>query len=103
MANFKGHPNYEYERVPTRESFGVRHYAGLVIYDASSFLEKNRDTVPYELLDVFSSSVFDIMQELFDGRDKRPSREDNNTAKRKVPTVASSFKVRHPALGVGRE
>jgi myosin heavy subunit len=71
LANFKGHPNYESERVPSRDAFGVRHYAGLVIYDAGEFLEKNRDVIPIDLLEVFNSSVFDVIKELFDTKDAR--------------------------------
>jgi len=73
MGNFKGHPNYECERLPSRDAFGIRHYAGLVIYDASQFLEKNRDTMPLDLLEVFNTSVFELIRELFDTPDaKRP-------------------------------
>ena len=59
--------------MPSKQSFGIRHYAGLVIYDASEFLEKNRDTIPLDLLEVFNTSVFDVIKELFDTKDaKRP-------------------------------
>jgi len=126
MGNFKGHPNYECERLPSRDAFGIRHYAGLVIYDASQFLEKNRDTMPLDLLEVFNTSVFELIRELFDTPDaKRPyacsvptlatarrgpadqvlsiplqhlgacgrSHNETNTARRRMPTVGSSFKV----------
>lgn len=33
--------------------FGIRHYAGRVVYDASDFLDTNRDVVPDDLVAVF--------------------------------------------------
>ncbi|KAJ7365814.1 hypothetical protein OS493_002535 [Desmophyllum pertusum] len=33
--------------------FGICHYAGKVEYDATGFLEKNRDTLPPGVMDMF--------------------------------------------------
>ncbi|KAJ8534476.1 hypothetical protein K7X08_016204 [Anisodus acutangulus] len=43
-----------------REEFGIRHYAGEVIYYTSGFLEKNRDTVHSEIIQLLSSSSEDL-------------------------------------------
>lgn len=36
-----------------KTAFSVHHYAGAVTYEATQFLEKNRDKFPDELLEVF--------------------------------------------------
>lgn len=77
--------------MPNKHSFGVKHYAGLVIYDASVFLEKNRDTIPSDLLQAAVSSNVRIIQELFSG--KAAAEEAAETMKRKVSTVSNEFKL----------
>ncbi|KAJ2618030.1 Myosin type-2 heavy chain 1 [Coemansia sp. RSA 1804] len=41
-------------------AFTVRHYAHDVTYEGDGFLEKNKDTVPDEILDLLCSSSFDF-------------------------------------------
>jgi len=45
--------------------FSIRHYAGKVTYDASLFLEKNRNFLPPEVVEVFRQSDNSIVQFLF--------------------------------------
>ncbi|XP_055807191.1 myosin-2-like isoform X2 [Solanum dulcamara] len=45
-----------------REDFGIRHYAGEVIYDTSGFLDKNRDTVHPNIIQLLSSSSEDLLK-----------------------------------------
>lgn len=40
----------------TEATFGVVHFAGEVIYDATEFVEKNKDEVPTALHDLVLSS-----------------------------------------------
>ncbi|CAN4117724.1 unnamed protein product [Withania somnifera] len=44
------------------EKFVVRHYAGEVIYDTSGFLDKNRDTVHSDIIQLLSSSGEDLLK-----------------------------------------
>ncbi|POI34062.1 hypothetical protein CIB84_002189, partial [Bambusicola thoracicus] len=46
-------------------SFGIQHYAGKVLYDASTFLEKNRDTLPADIVVVLRTSENKLLQQLF--------------------------------------
>ncbi|EPQ02287.1 Myosin-IIIb [Myotis brandtii] len=46
-------------------SFGIQHYAGKVSYDASGFLEKNRDTLPADVVVVLRTSENRLLQRLF--------------------------------------
>ncbi|ERE72014.1 myosin-IIIb [Cricetulus griseus] len=45
--------------------FGIRHYAGPVLYDASGVLEKNRDTLPADVVVVLRTSENKLLQQLF--------------------------------------
>eukprot|EP00903_Cladosiphon_okamuranus_P009465 g9021.t2 len=59
---FKGNDRFAVPRVRggsragTEATFGVVHFAGEVIYDATEFVEKNRDEVPSALHDLVLSS-----------------------------------------------
>uniref|UniRef100_A0A4W3IW94 non-specific serine/threonine protein kinase n=1 Tax=Callorhinchus milii TaxID=7868 RepID=A0A4W3IW94_CALMI len=45
--------------------FGIQHYAGKVLYDAYGFLEKNRDTLPADVVVVLRTSENVLLQQLF--------------------------------------
>ncbi|XP_033915005.3 myosin-IIIa-like isoform X1 [Acipenser ruthenus] len=45
-------------------SFGIHHYAGKVIYNASGFLAKNRDTLPADIVLLLRSSENDLIRKL---------------------------------------
>ena len=45
--------------------FSIRHYAGKVTYDASLFLEKNRNFLPPEVVELFRLSNNTVVQFLF--------------------------------------
>ncbi|KAM9488569.1 myosin-IIIa-like [Clarias gariepinus] len=44
--------------------FGINHYAGKVIYDASGFLSKNRDTLPADIILLLRSSENELISRL---------------------------------------
>lgn len=58
---------HQYYVKPKREigKFGVKHYAGEVVYSVDGFLEKNRDTVQDELYDSVRNSKNDYIQKIF--------------------------------------
>ncbi|XP_064105759.1 myosin-IIIb-like isoform X3 [Macrobrachium nipponense] len=45
--------------------FGIRHFAGKVNYDASKFLEKNKNFLPTEVIQLFRQSSHDVIRFLF--------------------------------------
>nr|XP_036850916.1 myosin-IIIb-like [Manis javanica] len=45
--------------------FGIQHSAGQVLYDASGVLEKNRDTLPADVVVVLRTSENKLLQQLF--------------------------------------
>ncbi|XP_046361529.2 unconventional myosin-IXb-like [Haliotis rufescens] len=47
--------NYFFEPLPKVERlFGIRHFSGRVVYDASNFLSTNQDQVPDDIVSIFS-------------------------------------------------
>lgn len=61
----KPHPNFQKARFGEK-SFTIKHYATPVEYDAEGFLDKNRDTLPEEIITMLKESTFDFAAELFD-------------------------------------
>ncbi|XP_068215254.1 myosin-IIIb-like isoform X2 [Palaemon carinicauda] len=45
--------------------FGIRHFAGKVNYDVSNFLEKNKNFLPTEVIQLFRQSSHDVIRFLF--------------------------------------
>lgn len=63
-SKFKAAPNFEVVRNHT-PLFTIVHYAGKVQYNASGFLEKNRDTIPANIRELFINSVTPLLSVLF--------------------------------------
>nr|XP_016487607.1 PREDICTED: myosin-2-like isoform X2 [Nicotiana tabacum] len=79
--HLKANPCYKGDR----EEFGIRHYAGEVIYDTSGFLEKNRDTVHSDIIQLLSSSSEHLPKSF-------ASSFANQSADFQKQTVATKFK-----------
>lgn len=47
------------------DAFGVRHYAGVAVYTASGFLERNRDPLPASVVDALRQSSNSLVSTLF--------------------------------------
>uniref|UniRef100_H2LPP3 Myosin X n=2 Tax=Oryzias latipes TaxID=8090 RepID=H2LPP3_ORYLA len=74
--------------------FGVKHYAGEVVYDVRGMLEKNRDTFRDDILNMLRESRLDFVYDLFEhvlSRNKQDTLK--SSSKRRRPTVSSQFKV----------
>ncbi|CAK6448506.1 unnamed protein product [Pipistrellus nathusii] len=67
-------------------SFGIQHYAGKVSYDASGFLEKNRDTLPADVIIVLRTSENRLLQRLF----SIPLTKTGNLAQTRARITATS-------------
>nr|XP_043875706.1 unconventional myosin-X isoform X2 [Solea senegalensis] len=77
----------------TDHQFGIKHYAGEVLYDARGILEKNRDTFRDDILFILKDSRLDFIYDLFERVGSRNGDETlkMGTARRK-PTVSSQFR-----------
>ncbi|XP_066507913.1 myosin-IIIb isoform X2 [Hoplias malabaricus] len=63
-GKFKANPHFEVVRSHS-PLFAIVHYAGKVQYNASGFLEKNRDNIPANIRALFISSVTPLLSVLF--------------------------------------
>ncbi|XP_078260043.1 myosin-IIIb isoform X1 [Rhinoraja longicauda] len=66
--------------------FGIEHYAGKVLYEACGFLEKNRDTLPADIVVVLRTSENKLLQQLFSG----PLTKTGNLAQSRARVSAAS-------------
>ncbi|KAM8806580.1 myosin-IIIb [Eudromia elegans] len=78
-------------------SFGIQHYAGKVLYDACAFLEKNRDTLPADIVVVLRTSENKLLQQLFSS----PLTKTGNLAQARARVTAASRSL-PPQLSTGR-
>ncbi|KAL4636181.1 myosin-IIIb isoform X1, partial [Arapaima gigas] len=66
--------------------FGIQHYAGKVLYNADGFLEKNRDTLPADIVVVLRTSENRLLQQLF----SNPLTKTGNLATSRARVTAAS-------------
>uniref|UniRef100_A0A3B4D9N5 Myosin-IIIb-like n=1 Tax=Pygocentrus nattereri TaxID=42514 RepID=A0A3B4D9N5_PYGNA len=66
-SKFKANPHFEVVKSHS-PLFTIVHYAGKVQYNASGFLEKNRDNIPANIRALFINSVTPLLSVLFAGR-----------------------------------
>uniref|UniRef100_G3QW52 Myosin-IIIa n=1 Tax=Gorilla gorilla gorilla TaxID=9595 RepID=G3QW52_GORGO len=66
VEKFEGNLKSQYFWRPKRMelSFGIHHYAGKVLYSASGFLAKNRDTLPTDIVLLLRSSDNSVIRQL---------------------------------------
>ncbi|KPP72103.1 hypothetical protein Z043_108930, partial [Scleropages formosus] len=73
--------------------FGVKHYAGEVVYDVRGILEKNRDTFRDDILNMLRESRLDFIYDLFEHVSSRNNQDTLKCgSKHRRPTVSSQFK-----------
>nr|XP_025708236.1 myosin-IIIb [Callorhinus ursinus]XP_025708928.1 myosin-IIIb [Callorhinus ursinus] len=77
--------------------FGILHYAGKVLYDASGVLEKNRDTLPADVVVVLRTSENKLLQQLF----SIPLTKTGNLAQTRTRITAASRSL-PPHFSAGR-
>ncbi|XP_053428738.1 myosin-IIIa [Nycticebus coucang] len=66
IEKFEGNLKSQYFWRPKRMelSFGIHHFAGKVLYSASGFLAKNRDTLPTDIVLLLRSSENNVIRQL---------------------------------------
>ncbi|XP_071844777.1 myosin-IIIb-like isoform X2 [Apostichopus japonicus] len=65
--NFNKSHHYIKTKVSTSNKFSIDHYAGRVEYDATGFLEKNRDALPLGATQLFKTSNVELISLIFTG------------------------------------
>ncbi|GLD91537.1 hypothetical protein PINS_up000070 [Pythium insidiosum] len=83
-------PHIDFPKVK-RTQFIINHYAGSVTYETVGFMEKHRDTLQKDLLDLIQSSRVDLLVELFD---EQETLGDSGGARNKagMKSLGSQFK-----------
>ncbi|KAL5473815.1 hypothetical protein EMCRGX_G028372 [Ephydatia muelleri] len=79
------HPHYVEPR-PSALKFGIKHYAALVWYNVEMFLDKNRDILRSDLIDLLNSSKNKLISTLFT---TEPA--SITTSRKRLLSVASKF------------
>ncbi|KAH8091152.1 hypothetical protein JL720_6037 [Aureococcus anophagefferens] len=69
--------------------FGVKHYAGDVAYDCRNFIDKNRDTLYQDLVDVVLEAGNGVAKTLFLDRRATPG----DKGQRAPPTISKQYKT----------
>ncbi|XP_063970526.1 myosin-IIIb-like isoform X1 [Lytechinus pictus] len=65
--HFARNHHYIKAKISTSNTFSVDHYAGRVSYDATGFLDKNRDTLPNAVTTMLQNSSNDLLARVFRG------------------------------------
>uniref|UniRef100_A0A3Q4HGT9 non-specific serine/threonine protein kinase n=1 Tax=Neolamprologus brichardi TaxID=32507 RepID=A0A3Q4HGT9_NEOBR len=99
VDKFEDNLRCKYFWIPKRVElcFGIQHYAGQVMYNVNGFLEKNRDTLPADIVVVLRTSENKLLQQLFSS----PLTKTGNLATSKARVTAASRSL-PPQLGSGR-
>ncbi|XP_061172927.1 myosin-IIIb-like [Saccostrea echinata] len=95
--HFGGNSYYRKSAQANSRKFSINHYAGKVTYDATRWLEKNRDTLPPGVIEMLQSSSNDLVKLIFRGQITRTgslalqARKSTRTTRRsKKPPAAGS-------------
>uniref|UniRef100_A0A3B3D039 non-specific serine/threonine protein kinase n=1 Tax=Oryzias melastigma TaxID=30732 RepID=A0A3B3D039_ORYME len=99
VDKFEDNLRCKYFWIPKRVElcFGIQHYAGKVMYCVNGFLEKNRDTLPADIVLVLRTSENKLLQQLFSS----PLTKTGNLATSRARVTAASRSL-PPQLGSGR-
>ncbi|KAG8194585.1 hypothetical protein JTE90_013323 [Oedothorax gibbosus] len=107
-SEFDGHENYIKgdDRRRWEAEFGITHYAGAVVYNITSFLEKNKDAQQDQLFELMQRSCNSFVQELTKFQDLlsvtvnrlKTAATISRTMTKGKPTVADAFRHQLSAL-----
>ncbi|KTG40366.1 hypothetical protein cypCar_00007717 [Cyprinus carpio] len=65
--------------------FGVKHFAGTVYYDCEGFLEKNRDSLSMDIMELFKKSSNKMLKQIFEKDTNTNSVKNNNNINLMMP------------------
>ncbi|XP_053780553.1 unconventional myosin-VIIa isoform X3 [Desmodus rotundus] len=86
-SQHKLNPNYIPPKNNHETQFGINHFAGVVYYESQGFLEKNRDTLHGDIIQLVHSSRNKFIKQIFQA-DVAMGAE----TRKRSPTLSSQFK-----------
>ncbi|CAN0290451.1 unnamed protein product, partial [Lampetra fluviatilis] len=86
-AQHKLNANYIPPRNAHDSQFGLNHFAGVVFYEARGFLEKNRDTLHGDIIQLVHSSRNKFIKQIF-----QPDVAMGAETRKRSPTLSTQFK-----------
>ena len=95
--NFEKHPHFEKLRI-VRTTFKIGHYAGLVEYDVTGWLDKNKDELPEHMLGILRRCPISLISSFFKEEPKEDKGGHSGTSpkqsdsKQNKVTVGGFFK-----------
>ncbi|XP_068507647.1 myosin-IIIb isoform X6 [Syngnathus scovelli] len=105
VDKFEDNLRCKYFWIPKRVelSFGILHFAGKVMYSVNGFLEKNRDTLPADIVVVLRTSENKLLQQLFSSPltkigNLATARARVNAASRSLPPQLSSGRTKYSLM-----
>ncbi|KAM4846696.1 unconventional myosin-VIIa isoform 2-T2 [Thomomys bottae] len=86
-SQHKLNPNYVPPKNSHETQFGINHFAGIVYYETQGFLEKNRDTLHGDIIQLVHSSRNKFIKQIFQADVAMGSE-----TRKRSPTLSSQFK-----------
>ena len=80
------HVYYEKPKL-SKSTFIIKHYAGDVSYEVGGFLDKNRDSLQPELIEILQDSTNEFIRDLFP-----EPKEDPKATRKAKPSMGAQFK-----------
>ena len=81
--------------------FGIHHFAGPVIYDASRFLERNSDTLPVSLISLMQVSTNTLIRKEMTSLLEEEKEGSSDVVKRKKTSILNKFRLQLKSLVAG--
>uniref|UniRef100_A0A8C5C3V0 Myosin VIIA n=1 Tax=Gadus morhua TaxID=8049 RepID=A0A8C5C3V0_GADMO len=96
-SQHKLNPNYIQPKNSYETQFGIQHFAGVVNYETKGFLEKNRDSLHTDIIQLVHSSKNKFIKQIFQAdvamvKTYVTSGESWHMGAKRSPTLSSQFK-----------
>lgn len=98
--NFEKHAYFEKLKI-VRTTFKIRHYAGVVEYDVTGWLDKNRDELPEHMLGILRTSPVQLLSGFFSTEVSKGTDDDGSRSPRSGGASKSSEQKKENKVTVG--
>jgi stress response protein SCP2 len=99
-TNFEKHAYYEKLKI-VRSTFKIRHYAGVVEYDVTGWLDKNKDELPEHMLGILRGCSVPLISGFFNTEVVKGEGEGGDRSPRGGPSSKSAEQKKENKITVG--